>query len=136
MAGEASIRFEGTVTADPELRFTPSGDAVCNFTVAVNSRKKDATGSWVDDTAAFYRVAVWRAPGEVVAERVVKGDRVLVAGRLKPREYEHNGAQRTSLDVDADEVGLSLRFHPKGDRQPQTAGASSTWGPATSDPPF
>ena len=135
MAGEASIRFEGTVTGEPELRFLPSGAAVCNFTVAVNSRKKDPSGAWVDDGAAFYRVAVWRDAAEVVAERLAKSDRVLVAGRLKPREYEHNGAQRTSLDVDADEVGLSLRFRPKGDRQPAGAGASS-WGPASSDPPF
>lgn len=109
MSNEAQITFTGNATSDAELRFTQSGAAVANVTVAVTPREKNGD-QWVDGQAAFYRVAAWRDMAENVAESIQKGDRVTVVGRLKPREYEHNGEKRTSLDVDADSVALDLRF--------------------------
>ena|SRR5690606_26458773 len=109
MSNEAQINFTGNATGDPELKFTQSGAAVANFTVAVTPREK-VGDQWQDGQAAFYRVAAWREMAENVAESVMKGDRVTIVGRLKPREYEHNGEKRTSLDVDADSVALDLRF--------------------------
>lgn len=109
MANEALITLTGNATEDATLRFTPNGAAVANVSVAVTPREK-VGDSWQDGQAAFYRVAAWRDMAEHVAESVKKGDRVTVVGRLKPREYEHNGEKRTSLDVDADSVALDLRF--------------------------
>ena len=109
MSNEAQITFTGNATSDAELRFLPSGVAVANITVAVTPREK-VGDQWQDGQAAFYRVSAWRDMAENVAESVRKGDRVTVVGRLKPREYEHNGAIRMSLDVDADSIGLDLRF--------------------------
>ena|SRR5699024_8433212 len=109
MSNEAQITFTGNATADAELRFTQSGHAVANVSVAVTPREKSGD-QWVDGQPAFYRVAAWRQMAENVAESVRRGDRVTVVGRLKPREFEHNGEKRTSLDVDADSVALDLRF--------------------------
>ena len=109
MSNEAQITLTGNATGDAELRFLASGVAVASITVAVTPREK-AGDQWQDGQPAFYRVAAWRDMAEHVAESVRKGDRVTVVGRLKPREYEHNGATRTSLDVDADSVALDLRF--------------------------
>ena len=109
MSNEAQISFTGNATGDAELRFTPSGAAVANVTVAVTPREK-VGDQWQDGQAAFYRVAVWRDMAENVAESVRRGDRVTVVGRLKPREFEKDGAKRLSLDVDADSVALDLRF--------------------------
>ena len=105
----AHISFTGNATSDAEIRFTPSGAAVANVTVAVTPRVKDGDG-WKDGDPAFYRVAAWREMAENVAESVKRGNRVTVTGQLKPRTYEHNGAERISLDVDADSVALDLRF--------------------------
>lgn len=111
MAGEAEINFTGNTTGPAELRFTPSGAAVTNFTVAVTGRKK-VGDQWQDDGTAFYRCAVWRDMAEHVAESLDRsGIRVFVKGRLKPREYQaSDGANRTSLDIDVDDCGPSLRF--------------------------
>ena len=109
MSNEAQITFTGNATSDAELRFLPSGVAVASITVAVTPREK-VGDQWQDGQAAFYRVSAWRDMAENVAESVRKGDRVTVVGRLKPREYEHNGVTRMSLDVDADSVALDLRF--------------------------
>ena len=105
----AHISFTGNATEDATLRFTPSGAAVANVTIAVTPRVKDGDG-WKDGDPAFYRVAAWRQLAENVAESVRRGDRVTVTGQLKPRPFEHNGAERLSLDVDADSVALDLRF--------------------------
>jgi len=109
MSNEALITFTGNATADAELRFLPSGVAVANVTIAVTPREKVGE-TWQDGQAAFYRVAAWRDMAENVAESVRKGDRVTIVGKLKPREFEHNGEKRMSLDVDADSVGMDLRF--------------------------
>lgn len=134
------IAITGNATADAELRFLPDGKAVANVTVAVTPREKQPDGSWGDGPAAFYRVAAWRRLGENVAESVKRGTRITVVGTLKPREYEHNGEKRISLDVTADSVALDLTFDPathrRGERQPQQQAASSPWGaPASSEEP-
>ena len=92
----ARIEFEGNATADAEIKFLPDGKPVCNFTVAVTPRVKDAQGNWGDGEAAFYRVAAWQKLGEGCAEVVKKGTRVTVVGTLRPRPFEHNGEQRLS----------------------------------------
>ena len=112
MAGETTITLVGNLTADPELRFTPSGAPVANFTVASTPRTFDrATGEWKDGDAMFLNCSVWRQPAENVAESLTKGMRVIVQGRLKSRSYEtREGERRTVFEVDVDEVGPSLRY--------------------------
>lgn len=111
MANEPVITIIGNLTADPELRFTPSGAAVANFTVASTPRVKDGE-QWVDGEAMFVRCAVWRDYGEHVAESLQKGHRVIVHGRLKVRSYQprDGGPDRLSIEMDVEEVGHSLRF--------------------------
>ncbi len=112
MAGETPITLVGNLTADPELRFTPSGAAVANFTVASTPRTFDRqSNEWRDGDAMFLNCAVWRQPAENVAESLQKGMRVIVQGRLKSRSYEtREGEKRTVFEVDVDEVGPALRY--------------------------
>lgn len=112
MAGETNITLIGNLTADPELRFTPSGAPVANFTVASTPRVFDrASGEWRDGDSMFLNCSVWRQAAENVAETLTKGMRVVVAGRLKSRSYEtREGERRTVFEVDVEEVGPSLRY--------------------------
>jgi single-strand DNA-binding protein len=112
MAGETPITLIGNLTADPELRFTPSGAAVANFTVASTPRTFDRqTNEWKDGDAMFLNCAVWRQAAENVAESLQKGMRVIVQGRLKSRSYEtREGERRTVFEVDVDEIGPALRY--------------------------
>ena len=112
MAGETIITLVGNLTADPELRFTPSGAPVANFTVASTPRNFDrATGEWKDGDAMFINCAVWRQAAENVAESLQKGMRVIVQGRLKSRSYEtREGERRTVFEIDVDEIGPALRY--------------------------
>jgi single-strand DNA-binding protein len=111
MLGEAEVTFTGNLAADPELRFTPAGDAVCNFAVVVNGQKKDLAGTWQQQSATTFRCTVWRDQAEHVAASLSRGDRVTVTGALRARTYEgKSGEKGTSLDVDVREVGVSLRF--------------------------
>lgn len=149
MSRAAQISFTGNATGDAELRFTPSGAAVANVTIAVTPREKDGD-QWKDGEPAFYRVAAWRKLAENVAESVTRGARVTVVGTLKPREYEHNGEKRISLDVTADSVALDLTFDPATVRKAERKGggfgqqpASDPWAtgggnpaPATDEIPF
>ena len=111
MAGETPITLIGNLTADPELRFTPSGAAVANFTVASTPRTFDRTSNeWKDGDTLFLRCTVWRQAAENVAESLTKGTRVIVQGRLKQRSFEtREGEKRTVVELEADEVGASLR---------------------------
>jgi single-strand DNA-binding protein len=111
MAGDTVITVIGNLTADPELRFTQSGAAVTNFTVASTPRAFDkASGEWKDGDALFLRCTLWRQPAENVAESLQRGSRVIVQGRLKQRSYEtRNGEQRTVIELEVDEIGPSLR---------------------------
>ena len=112
MAGETVITVVGNLTADPELRFTPNGAAVANFTVASTPRTFDRqTNEWKDGEALFLRCSVWREAAENVAESLTKGMRVIVQGRLRARSYDdRHGNRRTSWELDVDEVGPALRF--------------------------
>ena len=112
MAGETTITIIGNLTADPELRFTPSGAPVANFTVASTPRTFDRqSGEWKDGEAMFLNCAVWRQAAENVAESLTKGMRVIVFGRLRSRSYEtREGDKRTVFEIDVDEVGPALRY--------------------------
>ena len=112
MAGETIITLVGNLTADPELRFTPSGAAVANFTVASTPRTFDRDrNEWVDGDAMFLNCSVWRETAENVAESLQKGARVIVHGWLKQRSYEtRDGEKRTVFEVDVQEVGPALRY--------------------------
>jgi len=112
MAGETVITIIGNLTNDPELRFTPSGAAVANFTVASTPRTFDRqSNEWKDGETLFMRCSVWRDAAENVAESLQRGTRVLVTGRLRSRSYEtKEGEKRTVVELDVDEVGPSLRY--------------------------
>lgn len=111
MSGNAQISFVGNLGGDPELRFTPSGAAVVNFSVAVVERKRDGD-QWMDGETTWYRCNAWRTLAENVAESLVKGTRVVVVGTLKSRAYENRdtGAKGLSWEVEVDAVGPELRF--------------------------
>ena len=112
MAGDTIITVVGNLTADPELRFTPSGAAVANFTVASTPRIFDRQSSeWKDGEALFLRCNIWREAAENVAESLTRGARVIVTGRLKQRSYEtKEGEKRTVMEVEVEEIGPSLRY--------------------------
>ncbi|CAL8976131.1 MAG: single-stranded DNA-binding protein [Actinobacteria bacterium] len=112
MAGETLITLVGNLTADPELRFTPSGAPVANFTVASTPRTFDrTTNEWKDGDAMFLNCAVWRQAAENVAESLTKGMRVIVQGRLRSRTYEtREGEKRTVFEVDVEEIGPALKY--------------------------
>ncbi len=112
MAGDTVITIVGNVTGDPELRFTPSGAAVANFTVASTPRAFDRqSNEWKDGETLFMRCSVWRDAAENVAESLQRGTRVIVTGRLKSRSYEtKEGEKRTVIEMEVDEVGPSLRY--------------------------
>lgn len=111
MAGETVITLVGNLIADAELRFTPSGAAVCNFRMASTPRTFDKnTSTWVDSEPLFLTVNVWRQQAEQVAESLTKGMRVVVVGSLKSRSYEKDGQKRTVFEVEAEDVAVSLKF--------------------------
>src|SRR5882724_3590675 len=112
MAGDTIITVVGNLTADPELRFTPSGAAVANFTVASTPRSFDRqTNEWKDGEALFMRCSIWREAAENVAESLTRGSRVIVSGRLVQRSYEtREGEKRTVVELAVEEIGPSLRY--------------------------
>ena len=144
MAGETIITIVGNLTGDPELRFTPSGAAVANFTVASTPRTFDRmTNEWKDGDAMFLNCSVWRQVAENVAESLTKGMRVIVQGRLKSRSYEtQSGERRTVFEVEVDEIGPALRYATaKVTRNPSQGGSGGSAGwsapaepPASADP--
>ena len=150
MAGETSITVIGNVTGDPELRFTPSGAAVVNFTVASTPRTFDRQANeWKDGDTLFMRCSLWREPAENVAESITKGIRVIVTGHLQQRSYEtREGEKRTVVELAVEEVGPSLRYatakvtraQRSGGRPGPAAAASRTpeapWATAGAGPSY
>ena len=144
MAGETIITVVGNLTADAELRFTPSGAAVANFTVASTPRSFDKqSGEWKDGEALFLRCNVWRQPAEHVAESLSRGMRVIVTGRLRQRSFEtKEGEKRTVVELEVDEVGPSLRYATatvnkvsrSSDSTGQGFGQRRPTGPSNDDP--
>jgi single-strand DNA-binding protein len=112
MAGDTVITVVGNLTADPELRFTPSGAAVASFTIASTPRTFDRnTNEWKDGEALFLRCSIWRQAAESVAESLQRGMRVIAQGRLKQRSYEtREGEKRTVIELEVDEIGPSLKY--------------------------
>ncbi|WIJ45363.1 single-stranded DNA-binding protein [Curtobacterium citreum] len=112
MAGETVITVVGNLTADPELRYTQNGLAVANFTIASTPRTFDRQANeWKDGDALFLRASVWREFAEHVAGSLTKGMRVMAQGRLRQRSYQdREGQQRTSIELEVDEIGPSLRY--------------------------
>ncbi|WP_182353036.1 single-stranded DNA-binding protein [Flaviflexus huanghaiensis] len=111
MAGEPIITIVGNLTADPELRYVSSGIPVASFTVASTPRTLNKqTQQWEDGEPMFVRCSVWREYGENVAQSLTKGARVVVTGKLQVRSYEHEGQRRTSIEMQVDEIGPSLRY--------------------------
>ena len=110
-AGDTQITIAGNLVDDPELRFTPAGQAVARFRVASTPRFRDnSTGEWKDGDSLFLTCNVWRQAAEHVAESLTRGMRVIVSGRLRQRSYEtKEGEKRTVYEVEVDDVGPSLR---------------------------
>jgi single-strand DNA-binding protein len=138
MAGETIITVIGNLTDDPELKFTPSGAAVANFTVASTPRTFDRqTNEWKDGDALFLRCAAWRQLAENVAESLQKGQRVIVTGALRVRQYERqDGSKGTSVELNVEEVGPSLKFATAKVTKATRSGSSGGGfgGGASSDP--
>ena len=110
MANDNQVMLVGNLTDDPELRFTPNGAAVANFRLAVTPRVRDGD-SWKDGETSFFRINVWRQQAENVAETLQKGARCIVVGRLRTRSWETpEGEKRSVTEVEADELGPSLKF--------------------------
>jgi len=111
MASENQITIVGNLTDDPELRYTPNGAAVVNFSVAVTPRIRDEGGAWKDGETSFFRVNAWRTLAENAAESLTRGARVLVVGRLRQRSWETpEGERRSVVEIEADELGPSLKW--------------------------
>lgn len=143
MAGETVITVIGNLTGDPELRFTPSGAAVANFTVASTPRTFDRqSNEWKDGETLFMRCSIWREAAENVAESLTKGMRVVANGRLVQRSYEtREGEKRTVVEMQVDEVGPSLRYASAKVTRAQRSGGGgggggfgASSGPAQNDP--
>jgi len=110
MANDTVITVIGNLTADPEVRFTPSGAAVANFTIASTPRTFDKNSNeWKDGDTLFLRSSIWREAAENVAESLTKGARVIAQGRLKQRSYEKDGQTRKVVELEVDEIGPSLK---------------------------
>ena len=112
MAGETIITVVGNLTADPELRYTQTGLAVANFTIASTPKVFDKqSNEWKDGDALFLRASVWREFAENVAGSLARGTRVIATGQLKQRSYETaQGEKRTSFELDVDSIGADLRY--------------------------
>jgi single-strand DNA-binding protein len=140
MAGDTVITVVGNLTDDPELRFTASGAAVANFTVASTPRFFDKqTNEWKDGDALFLRCSIWRQAAENVAESLTRGMRVVVQGRLKQRSYEtREGEKRTVYEIDVEEVGPSLKYATAKVTKVQRGGGGGGFGgsaaPSGDDP--
>jgi single-strand DNA-binding protein len=139
MAGETTLTIIGNLVSDPELRYTPSGSAVANFTIAATPRTFDRQANeFKDGETLFLRGAVWREMAENVAESLTKGMRVIVEGVLKSRSYEtKEGEKRTVTELEVTEIGPSLRYanakvnrtQRSGNQQQGGAGqAGGQWG--------
>src|ERR1700728_651939 len=131
MAGDTQITIAGNLVDDPQLRYTPTGQAVANFRIASTPRWQDRqSGEWKDGDSLFLSCNVWRQAAENVAESLQRGMRVIVQGRLRQRSYEtKEGEKRTVYEIEVDEVGPSLRnASAKVARANRTGGAGGSGG--------
>ena len=122
----SKIMIIGNLGRDPELRYTPNGKAVTQFSVAVSHSRPDGQGGWIDDGTDWYRVSVFGDRADRAAEQLRKGNKVFVEGRFKSREFEgKDGEKRTSLDITADNV-ISLERRGRDDDGGSFAGAPTS----------
>ncbi len=130
MASDNQITIVGNLTDDPELKYTPNGAAVANFSVAVSRRVKDeVSGQWTDADTSFFRVNCWRALAENAAESLTRGTRVVVSGRLKQRSWEtQEGDKRSVVEIEADELGPSLKWATARVEKTSRSGSNSAAG--------
>lgn len=136
MSNETQITVVGNLTADPELRYTQSGLAVANFTIASTPRSFDkASNEWKDGDPLFLRASCWREFAENVASSLGKGSRVIAQGRLVQRSYEtKEGEKRTSIELQVDEIGPSLRYATA--TVSRAGGGSSAGAPVSAAEPW
>ena len=137
MANDTTLTIIGALTGDPELRYTPSGVPVANFTVASNPRVfHQLTGQWRDGDPLFLRCQLWREPAENIAECLTKGTRIIATGRLQQRSYQdRHGEQRTVIELLVDEIGPSLKWATaKVDKRTRSNTPAEQSG--DDDPPF
>jgi single-strand DNA-binding protein len=132
---DTHVTITGNLTDDPEVTFTPNGQAVCNFRLAVTPRVRDGD-TWRDGDTSFFRITAWRQLAEHVGDSLSKGDRVIVQGQLRSRAWETpEGERRQVVEVTAEEVGPSLRWATaKPERASKPNGKSA--GRFNDDPPF
>lgn len=146
-----TVTVSGNLTRDPELRNLPSGQAVCSLRIAHNERFKDASGQWAD-RPAYFDVTIWSGLGEWMGRNLRKGQKVVVSGRLRWREWGEEGNKRQAVDITADSVvpvvregsggggnGYSARSDVPadlGDFQPVPVGAGAGGGGGASRPPI
>lgn len=136
MPGLPEITIVGTAVREPELRYTQTGTAVANVTLAANDRRFDKnTGQWADNGATFLRCTCWREMAENIAESLQQGARVIVTGQLRQREWTDNeGNQRTSFEVDVTEIGASLRWATATVRKATRNGVTTATTAPAGDP--
>ena len=133
MASENQITIVGNLTDDPELRYTPNGAAVVKFRVAVNRRYRDESGQWKDGDTSYFTVNAWRNLAENIAESLTRGTRVVVAGRLQMRSWETpDGDKRSVVEIEADEVGPSLKWAKASVERTQRSGGGGYSGGGSS----
>ncbi len=127
-----SVTLVGNLTADPELRFTASGVAMANISIAVSRRYQDRNNEWQEDTS-FFRGTCWREIAENVSESLTKGARVIITGRLKQRSWENNeGEKRSAVEIEILDIGPSLRWATAAvTKTPRPEGGSNYGGGAT-----
>jgi single-strand DNA-binding protein len=136
MSNETNLTIRGRLTADPEMRFTPAGAAVVNFTVAVNASKFDKdSNSWKDQPTKFWRCAAWNqgklTRAENVANLLKKADNVIVYGELTTREYETKEGEKRSVDeIRVESIGKDLTFHGQAyaANEPPEQREGGNWG--------
>lgn len=125
--GDVPVTIVGNIGRDPELRYTPAGQAVCSFSVGSTPRYMDrTTNEWKDGETVWLRCNIWRQAAENVAETLTKGTRVIVSGRLKQRSYEKDGQKHTVYECEADEVGVSLKNATAKVTKSSRSGSEST----------
>jgi single-strand DNA-binding protein len=136
MANDNHLTLVGNITRDPALKFTSSGQAVCEFGLAINNRKKEGD-KWVDGDPQFFDVTCWAQMAENVAESLQKGNRAIVTGRLSFRQWEKDGEKRSKVSVVADSVGPDLRWATaEVVRNERREGGGGTGGSPHSQPTF
>jgi len=136
MAGDTVITVVGNLTGDPELRFTPAGAAVANFTIANTPRTFDRpSNEWKDGDTLFMRCSIWREAAENVAETLTKGTRVIAQGRLVQRSYEtREGEKRTVVELQVEEIGPSLKYASAKVTRAQRSGNGGSSGGSSGAP--